>query len=559
MKVLFKLKVDKLYNLVRRKQVNSWSPAIHYHVDCGQSFACLWPSVSAGMGRIVDPYLSNEFFCPQCGGLINTNTTYIAEASGSESVPLDLELTVIDRGSIIDVKFEYHTIYVDGDLQTIYPGYKPYLIDILRFDFKQRKVFLVQKKRTRSDIISEITPNISGLYADSLPLRWIVATRNCRLSEHKSELKEFAKVLKQAYFSKLSRKVGYKVKPILQSVRLSDRYGALNVLLHNLAWKMHAPDAPALNESLISDFEKLTSSFGRRSEETLAITELTNSGVPFIKALINVYKLPDKRWVRRLLTLRPFYFINVITLANNAFASESYKRAFVSLFESNEGARSTYIQAWPIWDVNDHRVTITNFLTILRHQYGERRALLFIKNAESYSEIKDSAYMYFRLSRAQRKEIWGRNIQIKFLHDEIMCMQKFNDEINVPVQKGEPYRKLIDTIDNLTFAPVQSTHDIIRLGVTLNNCVATYIEKVKDGSCAIVGVFDKGRPVACIEVTPTKDATSFISICQAKLKNNRPARSSHTVNYAICQWADRHHLRPASFMNDIQFAKGGAM
>ena len=66
MKVLFSLSVNKLYDLVRRKQVNSWSPAVHYHVDCGQSFACLWPSVSSGMGRIVDPYISTEFYCPQC-------------------------------------------------------------------------------------------------------------------------------------------------------------------------------------------------------------------------------------------------------------------------------------------------------------------------------------------------------------------------------------------------------------------------------------------------------------------------------------------------------------
>lgn len=33
MKVLFSLSVKKLYDLVRRKQVNSWSPAVHYHVD----------------------------------------------------------------------------------------------------------------------------------------------------------------------------------------------------------------------------------------------------------------------------------------------------------------------------------------------------------------------------------------------------------------------------------------------------------------------------------------------------------------------------------------------
>lgn len=118
MKVLFSLSVAKLYDLVRRKQVNSWSPAVHYHVDCGQSFACLWPSVSSGMGRIVDPYISNEFYCPQCGELIRTRGVdgdCVADASGTANVPLDIELSVIDRGKILDVKFNYHTVYVDND------------------------------------------------------------------------------------------------------------------------------------------------------------------------------------------------------------------------------------------------------------------------------------------------------------------------------------------------------------------------------------------------------------------------------------------------------------
>lgn len=561
MKVLFSLSVNKLYDLVRRKQVNSWSPAVHYHVDCGQSFACLWPSVSSGMGRIVDPYISTEFYCPQCGELISTRGTdgdCVADASGTANVPLDIELSVIDRGTILDVKFEYHTVYVDNDTQSIYPGYKPHLIDILRFDFKQGKVFLVQKKRTRADIISEIDPNISVFYSKSLPLYWLVATPNCRLSQYKKELQTFAKVLKQAYFAKLSKRVGYKVKPIRQGVLLSSKYGALDNLLHNLVWKMHAPDAPALNDTLVRDHDAYFRPFGANLTSTLAITELTNAGVPFIKALIQLYKVPDKRWVRKLLTIRPFFYIKVIQTASKIFKSMDYQKAFTDLV-AEESGRTGYIQSWPIWNDGQALLTVTDFLKLMRHQYGERRVLLFLKNADSYSEVKDTADMYNRLSRARKKEIWARRIQIKDLHDEIVCISKFEKAENVPVQRSLLHKKLIDSVGGLDFTVVKTTHDIIRLGVQLNNCVGTYVEKVKEQKCAIVGVFENSRPVACIEVNPTDTSEAFTVIHQAKLKNNRGVRDNHNINYAVCQWVKKHRLQVPKYLGDIHFAKGGAI
>ena len=106
---------------------------------------------------------------------------------------------------------------------------------------------------------------------------------------------------------------------------------------------------------------------------------------------------------------------------------------------------------------------------------------------------------------------------------------------------------------------IKSTHGIIRLGVQLNNCVGTYVDKVKAGTCAIVGVYKSDKPVACIEVNPSKDTDNFIEIHQAKLKNNRCVSDNHDVNYAVCQWVKKHKLQVPQFIRDIHFAKGGAM
>ena len=395
-------------------------------------------------------------------------------------------------------------------------------------------------------------------HSKSLPLYWLVATPNCRLSQYKKELQTFAKVLKQAYFAKLSKRVGYKVKPIRQGVLLSSRYGALDNLLHNLVWKMHAPDAPALNDKLVRDHDNYFRPFGAKSTSTLAITELTSAGVPFIKAFIQLYELPDKRWVRKLLTIRPFFYIKVIQTASKIFKSMDYQKAFVDLV-AEEGGRTGYIQSWPIWNDGQALLTVTDFLKLMRYQYGERRVLLFLKNADSYSEVKDTADMYNRLSRARKKEIWARRIQIKNLHDEIVCISKFEKAENVPVQRSLLHKKLIDSVGGLDFAVIKTTHDIIRLGVQLNNCVGTYVDKVKDQKCAIVGVYKSDKPVACIEVNPTDTSEAFTVVHQAKLKNNRGVRDNHNINYAVCQWIKKHRLQVPKYLGDIHFAKGGAM
>ena len=65
---------------------------------------------------------------------------------------------------------------------------------------------------------------------------------------------------------------------------------------------------------------------------------------------------------------------------------------------------------------------------------------------------------------------------------------------------------------------IGSTHGIIDMGIQLNNCVSSYIKKVKAETCAIVGVYKCNEPVACIEVNPVNDADDFVEIHQAKLK-----------------------------------------
>lgn len=557
MKVLFNLQVQRLYDLVRRNQVSPFNPASYYHVPCEHSFANLWPMESNGFG-IVPCRESDEFYCPKCGERINAKG-FTAEVGYSATIPLSLDLSIIDRGDKLDVQFEYDTVYADGDNGMIYKGYKSHVIDVVRFDFKQRKTFTILKKRSRSDVVEEATVSPSGFSNSLSSLVWFVATPDCRLHNYRDELKCFAKVLKEVFFTKLSKVVGYKVKSIRQGVQLSNKYGALDNLLHNLVWKLQAPDAPAINDSLKRDYDDF---YNRKfPNETLGmgnVLGLTTNGESFVQALIKAHNLPDTRWVRRLLHDRPFFYAKIIKVMATLFKNKDYQKAMVDVVKDNAD-NTSYIQSWPLWRDDRDLSVIRKFVNILSHQYGERQAFLFIRNAPSYHDIRDTASMYFELSRSRRKEVWSSRIQVRNLHDTISRMQKFDKVEDEIVQQRKAHRVLADTVNGYRFMAIGSTHGIIDMGIQLNNCVSSYIKKVKAETCAIVGVYKCNEPVACIEVNPKSDADDFVEIHQAKLKNNRGVYEDHDINGAVTQWVTSHGLCVPAYVRDIQFAKGGAM
>lgn len=557
MKVLFNLQVQRLYDLVRRNQVSPFNPASYYHVPCEHSFANLWPMESNGFG-IVPCRESDEFYCPKCGERINAKG-FTAEVGYSATIPLSLDLSIIDRGDKLDVQFEYDTVYADGDNGMIYKGYKSHVIDVVRFDFKQRKTFTILKKRSRSDVVEEATVSPSGFSNSLSSLVWFVATPDCRLYNYRDELKCFAKVLKEVFFEKLSKAVGYKVKSIRQGVQVSNKYGALDNLLHNLVWKLRAPDAPAINDNLKRDYDDYYNH--RFPNETIGmgnVLALTTKGESFVKALIKAHNLPDTRWVRRLLHDRPFFYTKIIKVMSTLFKKKDYQKAMVDVIKDNSD-NTSYIQSWPLWRDDRDLSVIRKFVNILSHQYGERQAFLFIRNAPSYHDIRDTASMYFELSRSRRKEVWGSRIQVRSLHDTITRMQKFDKVEDEIVQQRKAHRVLADTVNGYRFMAIGSTHGIIDMGIQLNNCVSSYIKKVKAETCAIVGVYKCNEPVACIEVNPKSDADDFVEIHQAKLKNNRGVYEDHDINGAVTQWVTSHGLCVPAYVRDIQFAKGGAM
>lgn len=552
MKTLFRLQVDKLYDVIRRQQIGDTSPAIYHHVDCGQSFNCLWPTKYRGMEYGPDPAYADKFYCPHCGKLLNMNKMYVAEAYGSQSVPTNIDLSIIDRGQILDVKFEYSYMMIDSDYLIVRVGQKPHVIDVVRFDFKKRKVYLVQKRRTASDIVNELECEVDDFQLYPLPIQWLVAHDKCRLYEHRPKFKEFGKVLKEVFFQKLSKKVGYKVKPFRSGVQLIEPAGSLKNLLHNLAWKMVAPDGPAINQKLQVQYQDYRAHFLNGKMNVNAFYRELAKGLPFVDSLVQGHQLPNVRWVRRLLTESPFLYAQLINTVGILFLTMDYKKALIDWITKESKTNDFHL--WALSRIRSEKDPLVKFVRIICHNWGERKALLFFKSAKSYNDLRDTANMYFELSRDKRKLLWASRVQLKALHDTVMHMRDFEKHENLPVQQTDFHRVLEDTCDGLVFVPVGTTHEVIALGHELNNCVSTYLKRVKRGDCAIVGVYKNQKPVACIEVRPVGE--KFKEIAQAKIVNNKGVREDETVNQAVLAWMQDKKLTAGAYMRDI--AMGGA-
>lgn len=551
MKVLYRLQVDRLYDVIRRHQFGDTSPAIYYHVDCGQSFNCLWPTKYRGMNYGPDPAYADKFYCPHCGKLLNMNKMYVADAYGSRAIPTAIDLSIIDRGQVLDVQFDYSYILVDSDYLIMRVGERPHVIDVIRFDFKKRKVFLVQKKRTRADSVTEVECTVDECNLLTTPIRWLVATDDCRLFEHRHKFKEFGKVLKEAFFQKLSKKVGYKVKPFRSGVQLIEPAGSLKNLLHNLAWKMVAPDGPAINQKLQAQYQDYRAHFLNGKTNVNAFYRELAKGLPFVDALVQGHQLPNVRWVRRLLTKSPFFYAQLIHTVNMLFLTLDYKKGFIDWISSE---RDLTEFNWNLARIRTEEDPLVKFMRTMCHNWGERKALLFFKSAKSYNDLRDTANMYFELSRDKKKLLWASRVQLKALHDTVMHMRDFEKHENLPVQQTDFHRVLEDTCDGLAFVPVGTTHEVIALGHELNNCVSTYLRSVKRGDCAIVGVYKNQKPVACIEVRPVGE--KFKEVVQAKIVNNKAVREDSTVNQAVLAWMQDRKLTAGAYMRDI--ATGGA-
>lgn len=549
--VLFQLKVPRLFEVVRRKQIGTWKPAIQYHVSCGGSFTCYWPMQPNGFSVQVDSYYADNYHCPFCGQEVNCDT-FTINAEDENRIPLTMDLSIVSRRTEIDVIFKYDSVIVDEDLNQIIKGHKSRRTDIIRFDFKQRRVLYIRRGITRSSL-TEVIPDfkLPSYFDSTTPFYWLRGTYQSLLVEHKEELKTFAAILKKAYLEKLSKRVGYNVPGIRQSASMASRVGVFRSLFDTLVFRMAAPDGPSISEEFLNDYTDYR--YNHMEQDIDSVLALTRTGTSWINALIDVFKLKHNRLTRQLLMNCPFWAINVLSLINAFSDNPNYERTLLSFFKASQKSYGRHY-----WQFRDC-TRLPEFLSIYRYVRGEGAAVNLVKSVKDFYHLRDSAETYFRLSRQNRKGFWAQRIKARDVHDTLVALSKKEKIKNKSIQQSYIYKRLEATIDGFQFTVPKETHELVDIGVKLHNCVATYSARVVKGLVAIVAVSKNNELQACIEVTPRDDGQAFVQIHQAKLACNHPVREDPVLNKAVIEWADKVKLNAFKYNYDIARLGGTAI
>lgn len=549
--VLFQLKLPRLFEVVRRKQLGTWKPAIQYHVNCDGSFTCYWPMQPNGFSVQVGSYYSENYHCPFCGQEVNCDT-FAVNAENGNRIPVTMDLSVVSRRNEIDVIFKYDSVIVDDDLGQIIKGHKSKRTDIVRFDFKQRRVLYIRRGITRSSL-TEVIPDfkLPSYFDSTTPFYWLRGTFQSLLVEHKEELKAFAAILKKTFLEKLSKRVGYSVPGIRQTASMASNIGVFRSLFDTLVFRMAAPDGPSISEEFLTDYTDYR--YNHMEQDIDAVLALTRTGTSWISALIKVYRLKNNRLTRQLLQTRPFWAINVLSLINAFTDNIDHERTLVSFFKESQKSYGRHY--WQFRNCSQ----LTDYLLIYRYVRGTGAVVNLVTTVKDFYQLRDSADIYFRLSRQNRKAFWAQRIKAKDVHNALVSLSQKEKYENKHIQQSLLYTRLEATIDGYQFTVPKETHELVDMGVKLHNCVATYSDRVVNGLVAIVAVSKNDELQACIEVTPRDDGQAFVQIHQAKLACNHPVREDPVLNKAVIDWADKVKLNAFKYNYDIARLGGTAI
>lgn len=535
MSTLFHLRVDKLYNVVRKRQESMWRPAIQYHVGCNQSFNCYWPR--AYMSNVVDTDYSDHYHCIKCGEEIDASK-FTATGFDQDRVPVSMDLSIVERRGQLDVVFKYDSVVIDAEFGQVMKGRKPKRTDIIRFDFKKRETRYIKRGVSRASEESIIEPfKDREYYWLKTPFAWISADYRCLLVYYRDELKEFASTLKRAYVKQLSQVAGYTVPGFRQHGETSGKFGMFATLFDNLIFRMVAPDAPSLSVNLIEDYENTRGTNNRNQMDD--ILAMTKSGTSWINACIQSLELSDYSFIRRMVAKRPFLVTQTMWFVEGFTSDINYQRRLFNFMLDSLSNRPAQR-----WKIDGHSLTneLRQFLRLYRYQKGEPAAVQAVLSSGGFYDMRDAANMYFGLNRQQRKEFWATKIKARDVHDTLMSLNRKARIENVPVQHGKRYDALAGHIDGYEFSLPKETHELVDVGAQLHNCVASYANRVLGGNVAIITVKKDNKLIACIEVVPKFKAGRFNEIHQAKTFGNKSASKDPALNNAIIDWADKSKL-----------------
>lgn len=501
----------------------------YYCKPCNQVFASAWGKIPGSLQQFE---LGNFFNCPNCGKRHHKHVVYVARG---EARPDKMRLTVKSYKSVVTFEIRSKALVFRDYLDIIERDIK----EVFRFDIANQTVtfsaYINGKNTTTMEIgdplkLDIFTHTITRYFkSNSYSNHPYTESYEKAKINHKPELNKLLKILRETVHRKLERHLGHKISSMYVSP--GQHYGLFLLPIFNIAYRVACPDAPNLppvyrdDTRSVFDFWYNTKMLDNHDYMNEVMIH-TRKKKPFVTALIEVHSLPDKPFVRRVLTEDPF-IINILTTSFNL--CENYDNA-TKMFHA------LYYLTHPTKHYQIHE-SFFRFLKIMKRIYGESGILRMVNEVREL-RITDCINLYKQITRQNKKALRAEGVRLRDLHDWLSITHKRQTHENITFSVPDHIvKRLSMQTDRLSFFLPKESIELLEAGHELHNCVASYGRDMKNNSKWIVLVADdQGKLAACMEIAG-KD------LIQAKIDKNRSASSNTELNNAILAWAKEAKIK----------------
>lgn len=240
-------------------------------------------------------------------------------------------------------------------------------------------------------------------------------------------------------------------------------------------------------------------------------------------------------------------FLRVFNEASEAY----YGHKEIKNYTEHANGRYRILKSVYGYGYSEFLNTIIQFYDTFKEPYPDiitpLYAARFVLKESNYAN--DTINMYNQLNEKSKQLFSENKPRMKELHNELtrlINLEKYPDkEFGIPqdvINRFEMY------CENSKLKVLKKYRELLEIGNLMNNCTASYRDRLNENHVLVVYTNDLGKPLAELEI---KDG----AIVQAKLINNRSVSENQEINAEIINFAQKTGLLIKTY--DInQEAKG---
>ena len=156
-----------------------------------------------------------------------------------------------------------------------------------------------------------------------------------------------------------------------------------------------------------------------------------------------------------------------------------------------------------------------------------------INNNESY----DILCMYKKLEPEEIDKLKKEKIKLSQLHEKLVYMTRYKEYAKMVYHiPDEIVKNYTRDINNYHFKSVPDTDTLIAIAAALNNCSATYNNRINEKLQLVAVTDDNMHIIALLEIRDGE-------VVQAKLKNNRKVKEEIEINDKVVNFIKESHIK----------------